>query len=111
MVTLVILAVMAPPLLGFLLLGADSLARARMETVAVYLAREALDEVRAGGYCAAAGAAEEEVDGFAGYWRRVDVTPRHDTGVGPLKDVRVRVRWETGGRRQEVELVTWMTWR
>ncbi|MCR3921840.1 MAG: prepilin-type N-terminal cleavage/methylation domain-containing protein, partial [Firmicutes bacterium] len=52
LVTLALFAILAPTLLGLLLLGSQTLATAYRQTVAINLAREALELGRGAGFCA-----------------------------------------------------------
>ena len=64
LVTLALLALLAPPLLNLVLMGGKILSTAYRQTVAVNLAREALEWQRSIGYCGLADNFEAEVMGF-----------------------------------------------
>ena len=111
LVALAILAILAPALIGMLVVGTETLSRARMHTVAVNLARETMEYVRADGYCNAVTESVVEVEGFPGYGREVEVS-LVEIGEGiRVKEVRVTVNWNVSGQAQDVALVTYQAWR
>lgn len=112
LVTLALLALLAPPLLNLVLMGGKILSTAYRQTVAVNLAREALEWQRSIGYCGLADNFEAEVMGFPDYSRRLEVAvlPTAEP-AWPLKTVRVTVSWQEGAQEQKVQLVTWQAWR
>ncbi|NLZ93226.1 MAG: hypothetical protein GX922_04305 [Firmicutes bacterium] len=107
LVTLALLAILLPPLLNVILTGTQILATAREQTIAVYLAREALEQLRSNSAELWEGQAEE-VEGFAGFRRQVEITTlKVGEAVQPLRQVLVRVSWEEG--EKELTLVTWQS--
>ncbi|HZK25841.1 MAG TPA: prepilin-type N-terminal cleavage/methylation domain-containing protein [Oscillospiraceae bacterium] len=112
LVTLALLAMVAPPLLNLVLLGGQTLTIAYRQTVAINLAREALEWQRSAGFCGSENWLEEEVIGFREFSRELKVTRLPLTEPAwPLKAICVTVSWQEGSRRQKVQVVTWQTWR
>lgn len=109
LVGMAVLAVVLPPLLGVFLSGSEILYRARRQTTAVYLAREALEEAVGAGYGAAAARPRAEVAGFAGFWRKLEVKPL--TGEDKLKVLTVTVTWDERGAGQNLVLSTFLAAR
>ena len=112
LVVLALLALLAPPLLGLLLMGAEGMLLAGRQTVAANLAVEGLEVACSRHFCDISRTGEAEVDGFAGYVRSVKVSEvTAAAGALPLKAVTVTVSWQQGARRQSVKLLTWQAWR
>ena len=109
LVALAVLAMVVGPLLGLFSVGAETLARSRQHTLAVYLAKEAVEDVKRGGFCAARACDWGSVEGFAGFERRVEVVDHIDGRV--LKRVRVRVAWRVRNVPQETVITTYLTRR
>ncbi|NLZ38873.1 MAG: hypothetical protein GX893_04615 [Firmicutes bacterium] len=102
LVVLALLAVLLPVFSNLILTSTQILTTAREQTTAVYLAREALEQLRSGN----TDFAQEEVEGFAGFRRQIEITMvKVDRAAQPLKQILVRVSWQDGDR--ELTLITW----
>lgn len=109
LVALAVLAIVVGPLLGLFSVGSETLAWSRRHTVAVYLAKEAVEDVKRGGFCAAVTCDWGNVDGFGGFERRVEVMEYIDGRE--LKKITVRVAWRVSNVLQEAVLTTYLTRR
>lgn len=90
------------PVLGLLFAGLDGNAAARHLSTATFLAQEEIESLRNMPFAEITSRGRAEVDGFPGYWRRVEVAE----GPAGLKEVAVTVEWEVKGRASAVRLAT-----
>lgn len=107
LVALTLLAVLSVPLFNMLGLAHDIYLRAGRETVALNLAREAMERARSEGY-GAAGYVEEEVEGFSGFRREVEV---EELPGLQLKKITVTVNWHWREREETFRLAGYLAGR
>ena len=109
LVTLALLVLLVPPLLGLMQLGINTLYRAKRQTKALYLAVECLENLRTQHLCTLESTGDGPVADFPEYFSEVQVKELEQSQSNlPLKEICVQVRAESG---PSIRLVTWQTWR
>lgn len=107
LVAMTLLALLSIPVFNLFALALDVERRAGRETVALNLAREAMERARSEGF-AAAGCLEEEVDGFSDFRREVLV--EEIPGL-QLQKITVVVSWQWREREEAFYLVSYLAKR
>jgi len=110
LITLALLTILLPPLLGLLQTGTKLLSGAKQQTKALYLAVECLENIRTQHFCNLKGMHAQPVDDFPEYLYAVQVKELEQiAGNLPLKEICVEVYILDSHRK--IRLITWQTWR
>jgi type II secretory pathway pseudopilin PulG len=92
LLALALLLLLVPVFFGVMAAGLKALSLSEKKTVALYLAREGLEEVKEKGFYHPVPSGKQPVEGFAGFAREVAVKEvAAGEGMQPLREIRVTV--------------------